>query len=302
MADDNDVSVLELRGILQLGSFELLRIHERSLDVAERHVRGTTPLEYATARLTAQDGRAVSDGWVGAAATTFDDAGTQPFGARSQLVRVLLPLPREEGRGAALWAELLVGDEVVWREPVEPQRPRLVVSADLVEEALRVRWDTDAAAPVDVLLRSHDGGSRLRVAESAEGGVVELPLDSLPGGPTTVLVRLSSGLRESVAESDPLELPPRKGTLHLRLERPQAPLGQPVTAFATVVDSWGVPRSADGVRWTSDDEVVGTGQMVALQLSVGTHVLRAETDDVEPADAELTVTDGPSDQAPPTDA
>jgi hypothetical protein len=206
--------------------------------------------------------------------------------------------PEEELRAATLWAELLVGDEVAWREPVSPERAELSVTADLVEAALSVRWETHADVPVDVLLRPREGGPPLRLAAAAYGGSVELSVDSLPGGPATVVVRLASGLRESVAESDPVDLPPRDGSLHVRLERPQAPLGQPVTAFVSATDSWGMPRPADDVRWLADDEVVGAGTTVVLQLSAGTHRVRAEADHLEPADVELTVTDEPSDEEP----
>ena len=134
------------------------------------------------------------------------------------------------------------------------------------------------------------------------GGLVELPLESAAGRPDDRVSPAVERAPESVAESYSLELPQRKGTLHRRLERPQAPLGQPVTAFATVVDAGGVsrvrPTECGGYRTTRSS---GRGDGGAEPV-VGTHVLRAETNDAEPADAELTVTDDPSDQVPPTDA
>jgi hypothetical protein len=299
VADDSDSSVLELRGILQPEGFELLRVHERSRDVAERLAQVSAQVASAGARLSGDDGRTASEGWVVGAATTFDDMGPRTFDAPSQLVRVLLPLPSQEWHEGALWAEVLVNDQVVWRQSVAPQRPAVTVAADLAEAVLHVGWHGPADAPVDILLRPREGGSRLRVATAAYGGSVELPVDSLPGGPATVVVRLSSGLRESVGESDPVELPPRRGRLHVRLERTQAPLGQPVTAFASVTDSWGMPRHADDVRWVADDEVVGSGAMAVLHLSEGTHRVHAEADDLEPAEIELTVSDDGVAEEPP---
>ena len=283
MADDNDVSVLELRGILQLGKLELLRIHERSLDVAERHVRGATPLEYATARLTAQDGRAVSDGWVGAAATTFDDAGTQPFSARSQLVRVLLPLPREEG------AEPRCGRSPGRRRGCLARARR---AATAQAGGLRRSRGGGAARALGYRAPPHPSTSCFdRMMAAAACALLRrqkevwwnCPWTRCRAARRTVLVRLSSGLR-SRSPSPTRSNCPAKGDPQLRLEHPQAPLGQPVTAFATV-------RRLDGCAAFGRRSAVDIGRRGRRNWArwwryrtvVGTHVLRG-ADDVEPAD------------------
>lgn len=299
--DDRAADVLELRGVLRDDGFELLRVHERTLEsVRRRHASPALP--DAAARLSTEDGHEVSQGWVGVAATTFDDVGPRLLEGHSRLVRVLLPLPREDAHREGLWAEFVVGEHVVWREPVAPERPQLGVTAEVGEDVLLVRWEASVDAPADVLLRSPEGGGRVRAATAVHGGSAELPLASLPGGAATVAVRVASGLRESVAEpsTEPVELPPRPGTMHVHVEREQAPVGQPVTAVASAVDSWGMPRAADHVRWVVAGELVGTGPVVPLDLPEGNHRVWAEDEDAEPADVQLVITDDGSEEAPPT--
>lgn len=291
-------TVLELRGILGRGpqgvveEFELLRVHERPpRDWGRARLDEQTPLR---ARLTDEARHELAAGWAGAASTTFDDGqGTGPFDTAAQLVRILLPLPPDGGRGHgdAPWVvELSRGDLLLWREQVAPARPRLDVEAASTDDALHVHWRIEADGPVDLLLQPHDGVGRLRVAQGEVGGSAVLPAQDLPGGPLVVVARAVSRLREATARSEVVELPSRAAVLQIHLERLQAPAGQPVTATAVLTDAWGRSVPPEHARWFVGGEPVGTGAGVVLDLGAGTHTVRVEHEDAAPSEADLLVT------------